>query len=140
LTQEPVSGARILSAASAAEFAKALHPEAIRNDSRDIPNANPAFLPFELQSKHVDPAGCFSLGSAIQGEDRVLRDGRRGRSKGSVYWVGAANATYWIDGKKGIVVVAAANFFPFMDDGWAEFAAGLEGLVYEGLEGEASSV
>jgi methyl acetate hydrolase len=138
--QEPISGARILSAASAAEFTKVVHPEEIRNDSRDIPSAHPFFLPYQLQAKHVDPVGSFSLGSAIQGEDRVLEDGRKGRSKGSVYWVGAANVVYWIDGEKGIVVVAAANFFPFMDGKWVEFVAGLEGLVYEGLEGEVSHV
>ncbi|KAF2437461.1 beta-lactamase/transpeptidase-like protein [Karstenula rhodostoma CBS 690.94] len=132
---DPVTGTRILSAASAAEFAKVVHPVEIRNDSRNIPAANPVFLPYELQAPNVDPAGCFGLGSAIQGDDRVLVDGRRGRSKGSVYWVGAANVAFWIDGAKGVVVVAAGNFFPFMDGKWLEFVEGLEGLLYEGIEG-----
>lgn len=133
--KEPVTGKRLLSAASVAEFSKVLHPEKIRHDSRNMPTANPVFLPYENQAKHVDPTGCFGLGSAIQGEDRVLQDGRRGRSKGTVYWYGAANIAYWIDGEKGIVVVAAGNFFPFMDGKWVEFVAGLEGLIYEVLEG-----
>ncbi|KAJ4345318.1 uncharacterized protein N0V89_011448 [Didymosphaeria variabile] len=132
---EPVTGTRLLSAASAAEFAKVLHPEEIRNDSRNLLTANQFFLPYENQAKHVDPVGCFGLGSAIQGEDRVLQDGRKGRSKGTVYWYGAANIVHWIDGEKGIVVVAAGNFFPFMDGKWVEFVAGLEGLIYEGLKG-----
>ncbi|KAK7183460.1 hypothetical protein DPSP01_010565 [Paraphaeosphaeria sporulosa] len=132
---DPITGTRILSAASAAEFAKVAHPVEIRNDSRNIPTANPVFLPYELQAPNVDPAGCFGLGSAIQGENRVLSDGRRGRSKGSVYWVGAANLAFWIDGEQGIVVVAAGNFFPFMDGKWVEFVERLEGAVYEGLQG-----
>jgi hypothetical protein len=110
------------------------HPEEIRNDSRNIPTASPFFLPYEVQAKDVDPVGCFGLGSAIQGADRILQDGKRGRGKGAVYWYGAANIAFWIDGEMGIVVVAAANFFPFMDMKWVEFAAGLEGLIYEDLK------
>jgi methyl acetate hydrolase len=110
------------------------HPEGIRNNSRNLSTASPFFLPYEVQAKHVDPVGCFGLGSAIQGKDRILQDGKRGRGKGTVYWYGAANIAFWIDGEKGIVVIAAANFFPFMDVKWVEFMAGLEGLIYEHLK------
>ena len=74
--QDPVSGKLILSAASVAEVAKLQHPEDIRNDSRNIPSASPLFLPNEVQAEHVDPAGYFGLACAVQGEDRVLQDGR----------------------------------------------------------------
>ncbi|KAF1975760.1 beta-lactamase/transpeptidase-like protein [Bimuria novae-zelandiae CBS 107.79] len=131
---EPVTGVRIVSAEAAAEVARVVHEEEIRHDCRDIPSASPFFLPCEMQAEHVDPVGCFTLGAVIQGEDRVLRDGRRGKSKGSIYWLGASNATYWVDDEKGIVVVVVANFFPFSDAKWVDFVAGLEGLLYEGLE------
>ena len=132
---DPVSGVRILSAASAAEFLKVDHPHEIRHNSRNIPTANQLMRPYEVQAKHADPEGCFGLGSAIQGDDRELEDGRMGRSKGTVYWVGASNSAYWIDGEKGIVVVITGNFFPFMDEKWVEFVQELEGLIYEGLQG-----
>ena len=51
-----------------------------------------------------------------------------------MYWYGAANTCFWIDGAKGIVAIATCNYFPFMDGGWVRFVEGLEGLVYEGLE------
>ena len=133
---DPVTGVRILSPAAAAEVAKLHHAEDIRNNSRDIPSASPIIMPYASQGEHVDPEGWFGLGAAVQGADRKLPDGRRGRSKGSVYWHGASNAEYWIDGEKGIVVVVVANFFPFMEEGWVEFLRGLEGMIYEGLESE----
>lgn len=92
-------------------------------------------LAYDLQTPHRDPTGCFGLGTAIQGEDRTLQDGRRGRSKGSLYWFGVGNLAFWIDAVRGVVVVLAGNFFPFMEAGWLEFMEGVEGLVYEGLEG-----
>lgn len=132
---DPVTGTRILSAASVAEIATVNHAESIRHDSRNIPSSHPMMLPYEVQAEHVDPRGCYSLGCGIQGEEKVLRDGRRGRSKGTVYWVGAANIAFWIDGEKGVVVIAVGNFFPFGDAKGVEFVEGLEGLIYEGLEG-----
>ena len=132
-TQDPITKTRILTPSSATEFSALNHPASIRNSTRNIPTAHPLFLPYDLQA--VDPEGSFGLGSAIQGEDRVLPDGKTGRSKGSVYWVGAANVSFWIDGVKGVVVVAAGNFFPFMDGEWVRWVEGLEGAVYGGLEG-----
>ncbi|KAJ4287388.1 hypothetical protein N0V90_012787 [Kalmusia sp. IMI 367209] len=131
---DPISGTRILSASSAAEITRAQLPERIQNDTRNLPSAYPLFIPSEVQAQHVDPAGSFGLGCAIQGADRVLKDGKRGRSKGTVYWYGVSNSAYWVDGEKGLVVVMAGNFFPFEDPKWTEFVAGVEGLLYEGLE------
>jgi len=119
---------------SVAEIAKAQLPEHIRNNSRNLPNAHFAFCPAPLQADHLDPEGSFSLGCAIQGEQRVLKDGRRGRSKGTIYWYGAANIDYWIDGEKGIIVFVVGNYFPFAEQSWVDFIAGVEGLIYEGLE------
>lgn len=132
---DPLSGTRVLSRESAAEVSRPSHDEAIRDNSRDLPSANPVMVPYATQSEDVDPKGWFGLGAAVQGADRRLANGKRGRSKGSVYWHGAANAEFWVDGEKGIVVVAVGNYFPFMEPGWVEFLEELEGGIYEGLEG-----
>lgn len=134
IQQDPVSGSRILSASSAAEITKAQLPEHIRNDSRNLLTAHPVILPSETQAKHIDPEGSFGFGCAIQGADRVLESGRRGRSQGTTWWSGLSNSAYWIDAEKGIVVVMSGNFFPFEDPEWLKFAAGVEELIYEGLE------
>jgi methyl acetate hydrolase len=52
-----------------------------------------------------------------------------------VYWYGAANTEFWVDGESGIVVFVNGNFYPWNDEAWMEFVAGVEGRVYEGLEG-----
>jgi methyl acetate hydrolase len=133
---DPLSGTRILTAPSVAEITSPQLPSALRNDSRIVPTAIPfLIIPGDLQAAHVDPEGSFGLGCAVQGEQRVLSDGKVGRSKGSVYWYGAANTEFWVDGEKGIVGVVEGNFFPWNEGGWLEFVAGVEGRVYEGLGG-----
>jgi hypothetical protein len=47
---------------------------------------------------------------------------------------GAANTDFWVDGEKGIVVVMTGNLFPWNDEEWVKFVAGIEARIYEGLE------
>jgi hypothetical protein len=81
-----------------------------------------------------DPHGSYGFACAVQGGRRELASGKRGRGAGSVYWYGMANAEYWVDGEAGVVVFVNGNFFPWNDEAWVEFVAGVEELVYEGLE------
>lgn len=107
---------------------------ALRKCWGHIPSTNHGlFRPVDLQEDHLDPLGSFGLGCAVQGADRKLLGGRKGRSKGSAYWYGAASTEFWIDSTEGIVVVISGNFFPFGDKTWMNFTAEVEGLVYEGL-------
>ncbi|KAL7771274.1 hypothetical protein CFE70_001217 [Pyrenophora teres f. teres 0-1] len=132
---DSVTGHRLLSAESVREITSPQLPEHIRDDSRSIPTANatPIVLPADLSSPALDPKGSYGLGCGVQGADRVLKNGGRGRSKGSVYWYGAPNCEMWVDGEKGIVVSVWGNYYPWNDDAWVEFVAGVEGSVYEGL-------
>ncbi|KAF2831029.1 beta-lactamase family protein [Ophiobolus disseminans] len=112
-------------------------PPSLRNSSRHIPNsgASPIILPTDLSAAHIDPAGSYGLGGGVQGADRILADGRKGRSMGSLYWYGAANTEYWVDVQSGIVVYVNGNHYPWNEEVWMGFVAGVEGTVYEGLEG-----
>ncbi|CAA9957643.1 beta-lactamase family protein [Pyrenophora teres f. maculata] len=132
---DSVTGHRLLSAESVREITLPQLPEHIRDDSRSIPTANatPIVLPADLSSPALDPKGSYGLGCGVQGADRVLNNGGRGRSKGSVYWYGAPNCETWVDREKGIVVSVWGNYYPWNDDAWVEFVAGVEGSVYEGL-------
>ncbi|CAO2656880.1 Nn.00g056830.m01.CDS01 [Neocucurbitaria sp. VM-36] len=134
---DPVTGHRLLSASAVAEITKSQLPENIRNDSRNVPTsgASPIVLPGILDAPSKDPQGSFGFACGIQGADRVLDDGRPGRSEGSVYWYGAANTQYWVDKKKGIVVLVNGNYFPWNEDIWTEFVAEVEAKIYEGLVG-----
>lgn len=109
-------------------------PEKIRNDCRNVSSASRILCLGHLQAEHVDPAGSFGLGCGVQGADRVLKSGKAGRSKDTVYWYGAANTDYWIDAKNDLVVVVHGNYFPWNDDAWLDFVAGVEERLYEGLE------
>jgi hypothetical protein len=82
----------------------------------------------------VDPEGSFGLGCGVQGAERVLADGSRGRGKGSVYWYGAANTEYWVDVERGVVVYVNGNYYPWNEEAWTKFVAGVEKRVYEGLK------
>jgi len=132
---EPVSGIRVLSPASVGEITRPQLSPDIRCDSRNVmaSGVTPIVLPAYIQSAHMDPEGSFGLGCGVQGADRVLMDGRRGRSKGSVYWYGAANSEVWIDGEEEVVVFVNGNFYPWNDEKWVEFVAGVEGIIYGGL-------
>jgi CubicO group peptidase (beta-lactamase class C family) len=133
---DSVTGYRVLSPAAVAELTKAQLPPGIRCDSRNVPasGASPIILPAFLEAPHMDPHGSFGLGCGVQGADRVLEDGSRGRSKGSVYWYGAANTEYWVDIEKRVVVYVNGNYYPWNDQAWAKFVAGVERLLYEGLQ------
>lgn len=133
---DPIFKVRILAPESVREICTSCLTEDLRCDSRNIPasSASPIILPAPLEAAHVDPAGSYGLGCGVQGGDRVLKDGRRGRGKGSVYWYGAANSEFWVDGGRGIVVVVNGNYYPWNDPSWMEFVAGVEGILYEGLE------
>jgi CubicO group peptidase (beta-lactamase class C family) len=133
---DPVTKHRILSAESVREITAPSLPASIRNNSRNIPasSASPIILPALLEPEHVDPEGSWGLGCGVQGADRKLADGGKGRKKGSVYWYGAANTDFWVDRESGIVVFVNGNFYPWNDEAWRAFAAGVEGRVYEGLE------
>lgn len=132
---DPVTGHRLLSASSIREITSPQLPPHLRNDSRNVPSAIPGMIfPANLQAPNMDPEGSFGLGCGIQGEDRKLEDGKRGRSKGSVYWYSANNVEYWVDREKGIVLVVVGNYFPWNEESWVSFVAGVEGRVYEGLK------
>jgi CubicO group peptidase (beta-lactamase class C family) len=133
---DSVTGYRVLSPAAVAELAKAQLPAGIRCDSRNVPasGASPIILPAFLEAPHMDPHGSFGLGCGVQGANRVLEDGSRGRSKGSVYWYGAANTEYWVDIEKRIVVYVNGNYYPWNDQAWTKFVAGVERILYEGLQ------
>ncbi|KAA8617080.1 beta-lactamase family protein [Pyrenophora tritici-repentis] len=132
---DSVTGHRLLSAESVREITSPQLPEDIRDNSRSIPTANatPIVLPADLSSPVMDPKGSYGLGCAVQGADRVLKNGGRGRSKGSVYWYGAPNCEMWVDGKTHIVVSVWGNYYPWNDEAWVELVAGVEGRIYEAL-------
>jgi CubicO group peptidase (beta-lactamase class C family) len=134
---DPITNHRILSPSSIREITSAQLPLPIRNNSRNVPasSATPIVLPVSLETPHMDPEGSWGLACGVQGQDRVLRNGGRGRRKGSVYWYGAANTEFWIDGESGIVVYVNGNYYPWNDEAWLGFVAGVEGLLYQGLEG-----
>jgi CubicO group peptidase (beta-lactamase class C family) len=113
-------------------------PEALRNDSRCLLDsaAAPIIVPVDLSAPHLDPHGSFGLGCGVQGADRVLANGEKGRSEGSVYWYGATNVEFWIDREKEIVVTVWGNYYPFCEKAWMDFVGGVEGLLYKGLERE----
>jgi CubicO group peptidase (beta-lactamase class C family) len=83
---DPVSGTRVLSAESVRQITSPQLPEKLRNSSRDVPTAVAAIIPADLMGKGKDPEGSFGLGCGVQGADRVLADGLKGKTKGSVYW------------------------------------------------------
>ncbi|KAG9188856.1 hypothetical protein G6011_07561 [Alternaria panax] len=133
---DPVSGHRVLSAGSVEEICRPQLPQALRNDSRALQDSG-AFsiiVPVDLSAPFLDPKGSFGLGCGVQGADRVLGNGQRGRRKGSVYWYGAPNIECWADGEKEVVVAVWGNYYPFCDKSWMAFVKGVEGLLYEGLE------
>jgi methyl acetate hydrolase len=133
--QDPATGAILLTPASAREIASPQLQSHLRNDSRVVSAAVPQLIiPAHLDAPHMDPEGSFGLGCGVQGADRVLVDGRAGRKKGSVYWYSAANMDFWVDRESGFVVVVNGNFFPWNEGGWTDFVAGVEGMLYEGLE------
>lgn len=136
---DPVSGHRLLSPESIKEITSPSLPKNIRNNTRCIQTsyAAPIVEYADLQAPNMDPEGSWGLGCGVQGAQRKLDIGgkaKRGRSKGSVYWYGAPNCEFWIDGEKGVVVVLVGNYYPWMERGWLDVVAELEGLVYEGLE------
>ncbi|KAF9729984.1 beta-lactamase family protein [Paraphaeosphaeria minitans] len=131
---DPVSGVRVLSTESVAEIGKVQLTKHLKNGWGNIRSTDLSMMNHvDLQEPHLDPAGGFGLGCAIQGADRILRGGLEGRSEGSIYWYGAASTDYWVDVKMGFAVVMTGNFFPFGDARWVEFVAGIEGLIYKGL-------
>jgi CubicO group peptidase (beta-lactamase class C family) len=133
---DPVTGHRVLSASSVAEISTPCLPLHIRNNSRKVPTSGmmPINFPAALDAPHVDPEGSYGLACAVQGADRVLKSGARGRSKGTVYWYGLANAEFWIDQEKGIIVFLNGNYLPWNEERWLDFEAGVEEMVYAGLE------
>lgn len=124
----------MLTPESTAEIRKCQLAEPLKDGWGNIKSTNVAlFNDVDLQKPHLDPAGGFGFGCAVQGADRELEGGLKGRSKDSIYWYGAASTDYWVDVKKGIIVIVAGNFFPFGDKKWTDFVAGVEGWIYKGL-------
>lgn len=135
---DPITGIRILTPASVREITTSQLSPTLQHNSRNVmaSGATPIVLPAYIQSAHMDPQGSFGLGCGVQGMDRVLRDGGRGRGKGSVYWYGAANTEVWVDGEEGVVVFVNGNFYPWNDEKWVGFVAGVEGIIYGGMRQE----
>ncbi|EOA88892.1 uncharacterized protein SETTUDRAFT_38205 [Exserohilum turcica Et28A] len=131
----PASSHRLLSPESVAEITKPQLSDGLRNDSRSLPasDAAPILLPVDLSVPHLDPEGSYGFGCGVQGAQRRLKSGKRGRSKGTVYWYGAPNCDAWIDVEKSIVVAVWGSYYPWNDAAWIEFVAGVEELIYEGL-------
>lgn len=132
----PLTHKRLLTPQSVDEIIKPSLPVSMQNNSRLIPTstATPIIRPINLSSPHIDPQGSYGLGCGIQGADRILLDGKKGRSKGSVYWFGAANTEFWVDREEGVVVYVNGNHYPWNDEGWLGFVGKVEGDVYSGLE------
>jgi CubicO group peptidase (beta-lactamase class C family) len=132
---DPISGHRLLSPSSVREITTPQLPPHIRNNTRSMSSSDvlPIILPVDLSSPHIDPEGSFGLGCGVQGADRMLRDGRMGRRKGSVYWYGATNCEFWVDGERGVAVFVSRNYYPWNEGAWMEFVGGIEGRLYEGL-------
>jgi CubicO group peptidase (beta-lactamase class C family) len=132
---DPISGHRLLSPSSVREITTPQLPPHIRNNTRSMSSSSalPIILPVDLSSPHIDPEGSFGLGCGVQGADRTLRDGRMGRRKGSVYWYGATNCEFWVDGERGVAVFVSGNYYPWNEGAWMEFIGGVEGKLYEGL-------
>jgi CubicO group peptidase (beta-lactamase class C family) len=135
LGRDPVSGHRLLSPESVKEISRPQLPESLRNNARRFTSSDaiPIILPIDLSTPSMDPEGSYGLGCGVQGADKMLDGGKKGRNKGSVYWYGAPNVDYWVDGVKGIAVFVSGNYYPFNDKTWLEFVPGVEGMVYEGL-------
>jgi CubicO group peptidase (beta-lactamase class C family) len=135
---DPVTGYRVLSAESVREITSPQLPAHLRNDSRSLPvsDALPILLPVDLSSPYLDPEGSYGLGCGVQGADRVLQRGSKGRREGSVYWYGATNCEMWVDGASGIVVAAWGNYYPWNEKAWTDFVAEVEGIVYKALRAE----
>lgn len=138
---DPVSKFRVLSAESVAEIASPQLPAHLRNDSRSLPvsDALPILLPVDLAAPYLDPDGSYGLGCGVQGADRVLRSGKRGRREGSVYWYGATNCEAWVDGASGIVVAVWGNYYPWNEKAWTDFVAEVEGMIYEDFRAEGTA-
>jgi len=132
---DPATGYCLLSPDSVKEIMTPQLPNGIRNNSRSIPasGASPIVLPVALGAPHMDPNGSFGLACGVQGALRTLQDGKQGRREGTVYWYGAANTEFWIDDEEGIVVFVNGNYYPWNDQAWMDFVAGVEGRIYEGL-------
>ena len=135
---DPVSGYRVLSSESVREITSPQLPAHLRNDSRSLPvsEALPILLPVDLSAPWLDPEGSYGLGCGVQGANRVLQSGEKGRVEGSVYWYGATNCETWVDGKSGIVVAVWGNYYPWNEKTWMDFVAEVEGIVYEALRVE----
>jgi CubicO group peptidase (beta-lactamase class C family) len=130
---DPVTGYRVLSSESVREITSPQLPEQLRNDTRSLPvsDALPILLPVDLSALWLDPEGSYGLGCGVQGADRVLQSGKKGRNEGSVYWYGATNCETWVDGKSEIVVAVWGNYYPWNEKAWMDFVAEVEGIVYE---------
>jgi CubicO group peptidase (beta-lactamase class C family) len=133
---DPVTRHRVLSATAVSSITSPSLPAHLRDDARVVRASGimPVNFAIALDAPQRDPHGSYGLACAVQGRRRELASGKRGRSAGSVYWYGMANAEYWVDGEAGVVVFVNGNFMPWNDEAWVEFVAGVEGLVYEGLE------
>ena len=133
---DPVTQHRVLSADAVKAITEPSLPPHIRDDARVVQASGvlPVNFALALDAPQRDPKGSYGLACAVQGARRVLGSGKRGRSEGSVYWYGMANAEYWIDGEEGVVVFVNGNYGPWNEECWVEFVAGVEELVYQGLE------
>lgn len=134
---DPITKTRILSSSSVAAITMPTLAPHLRTNRRKVESSDavPGMLEtVDLEMSYLDPEGSFGLGCGIQGEKRVIRGGGKGRSKGSVYWYGAANSEFWIDPEEGVVCVANAGFFPWNDENWVEWVGKVESIVYEGLD------
>lgn len=134
---DSVTGYRLICPEAVHEITSPQLAPHLRNYSRNVPasGASPIILPGILGAAHRDPEGSFGLVCGVQGVDRELESGARGRSKGSVYWYGAANTEYWVDMEKGIAVFVNGNYYPWNEEAWGTFVAGVERMIYQGLSG-----
>ena len=60
-------------------------------------------------------------------------DAPTGRSAGSLAWGGLGNLYYWIDAKRGVAGMWAAQLFPFVDPAALGAALAFETAIYEGM-------
>ncbi|CAI6282927.1 unnamed protein product [Periconia digitata] len=133
---DPVTGNRILSAEAVKQITSPQLPEGIKNTGRHIISETvpDALYPVDLEAEHNDPGGCFGLCGNVQKKDRILKSGKKGRSKGTFSWYGAANTEYWVDSEKGIIAVLNGNCRPWNLDVWLGLRDGVEERIYAALE------
>ncbi|KAI5955207.1 hypothetical protein KGF54_001768 [Candida jiufengensis] len=125
----PDSGKRILSK-NTVEFAKRNHlPD---NLNLEFIGLSHNFIDDDEPTKKTD-------GWTLTGHAYTSNDLPTGRPKGSIYWGGLANLSYWIDFENQIGGFYAVQVLPYMDEYNVEYIGKFESEVYNALKESKST-